>query len=100
MLRFSTVRDLPLVAIVAASLLAACSKKAEAPPPEAAAPAPAAEATPAPKVENTKAFAIGELSAVAVRDGGIEVPNDNKVFGVGRTPEEVAAVVGAAGLPT
>ena len=50
--------------------------------------------------ENVKAFTIGELSAMALRDGGMELPNDNKVFGVGRTPEEVAAVLSAAGLPT
>jgi glyoxylase-like metal-dependent hydrolase (beta-lactamase superfamily II) len=37
---------------------------------------------------------------MALRDGGIEPPNDNKVFGVGRTPEEVAAVLSAAGQPT
>ena len=91
-----------LFAIVAASALAACSKKEEAPPPPAAAPAPApaAEAPAAPKSWNVYAFKIGELSAMALRDGGIEVPNDNKVFGVGRTPEEVAAVLSANGLPT
>jgi glyoxylase-like metal-dependent hydrolase (beta-lactamase superfamily II) len=42
---------------------------------------------------------VGELSALALKDGGIEVPNDNKVLGVGRTPEEVAAVLSANGLP-
>jgi glyoxylase-like metal-dependent hydrolase (beta-lactamase superfamily II) len=83
-------------------LLAACSKKAEAPPPAAAepAPAPAAEPAPAPKVENTKALMVGDLQATAVRDGVLEFPNDNKVFGVGHTPEEVAALLTAAGLPT
>jgi glyoxylase-like metal-dependent hydrolase (beta-lactamase superfamily II) len=30
----------------------------------------------------------------------MELPNDNKVFGVGRTSEEVAAVLSAAGQPT
>jgi glyoxylase-like metal-dependent hydrolase (beta-lactamase superfamily II) len=102
MLRSSSIRGLPLVVIVAASLLTACSRKEEAPPQEEAAPAPAAvaEAAPAPAPANVKAFTIGELSAFALRDGGMEVPNDNKVFGVGRTPEEVAAVLGAAGLPT
>src|SRR5688572_4260735 len=84
-------------AMVAASVLAACSKKDGAPPPPAAAPAPApaAEAPPAPKVEVVHAFKIGELSAMALRDGGMELPNDNKVFGVGGTPEEVAAVLTA-----
>jgi glyoxylase-like metal-dependent hydrolase (beta-lactamase superfamily II) len=102
MLRSSNVRLLSFVALVAASLLAACSKKAEAPPVAAAepAPAPAAEPAPAPKVENTKALMVGELEATAVRDGYLEFPNDNKVFGVGHTPEEVAALLSAAGLPT
>jgi glyoxylase-like metal-dependent hydrolase (beta-lactamase superfamily II) len=43
---------------------------------------------------------IGELSAIALRDGVIAPPNDNKVFGVGRTPEEVAALLSAAAQPT
>ena len=95
-------RLLPLIAIVAASALAACSKTADAPQPQAAAPAPApvAEAPPAPKPENAHAFKIGELSAMSLRDGGIEPPNDNKVFGVGLKPEDVAAVLSAAGQPT
>lgn len=37
---------------------------------------------------------------MALRDGELEVPNDNKIFGVGRTPAEVAALLTAAGLPT
>jgi glyoxylase-like metal-dependent hydrolase (beta-lactamase superfamily II) len=89
-----------LVALTAC-VLAACSKPAEAPKQEAAAPAPApvAEAPP-PKPENAHAFKIGELSAWAVRDGALEFPNDEKVFGVGKTPDEVNAVLTAAGLPT
>ena len=102
MLRSSSVRVLRFIAIVAASMLAACSKKEEAPPAAAAtaAPAPAPEPAPAPKVANAKALMIGDLEATAVRDGSLEFPNDNKVFGVGRTPEEVAALLGAAGQPT
>jgi glyoxylase-like metal-dependent hydrolase (beta-lactamase superfamily II) len=102
MQRLSSASVAPFVAIVAAVLLAACSKKAEAPKEEAAAPAaaPVAETTPAPKPQNVFAFKIGELDALALRDGGLEIPNDNKVFGVGRTPEEVAAVLAAAGQPT
>ena len=91
---------LRFVAFAAVALLTACSKK-EAPPPEAAAP-PVVEAAPAPAPApaNFKTFNIGELSAMALRDGALEVPNDNKVLGVGRTPEEVAAVLAAAGQPT
>jgi len=102
MLRRPNIRVLTFTAaaIVAAMALAACSKKAEAPPPEAAPPpAPVVEAPP-PKPATFKDFMIGELSATALHDGGIEVPNDNKVFGVGHTPEEVAAVLSAGGEPT
>jgi glyoxylase-like metal-dependent hydrolase (beta-lactamase superfamily II) len=104
MLQSAKFRVLSLTAIVAATLLAACSKTPDAPPAAAAAPepapAPSAEPAPAPKPENVRAFKIGEFSAFALRDGGLEPPNDNKVFGVGRTPEEVAALLSAAGQPT
>ena len=53
-----------------------------------------------PRANRPGAFKIGELSAQALRDGELELPNDNKVFGVGRTPAEVAAVLSAAGQPT
>jgi glyoxylase-like metal-dependent hydrolase (beta-lactamase superfamily II) len=90
-----------LVTIVGAFALAACSKTAEAPPPVASEAAPVAEAPPpAPKPENAHEFKIGEFSAVALRDGGMELPNDNKVFGIGKTPEDVAAALSAAGQPT
>lgn len=92
-----------LITLFAAAIaLAACSKSepvAEQPPatpPEA--PADTQPAAPPPlSVQQLK---IGELSAWAVRDGGLELPNDNKVFGVGRTPEEVAAVLSANNLAT
>ena len=50
-------------AIVAASVLAACSKTAEVPPSSTgdAASAPAAEAPAAPKSENVQGFSIGAL---------------------------------------
>jgi len=77
--------------------LAACSKNQESPPPPAA---PAEAAPPAADVAQTfTAFRIGEWSAAALSDGAIEVPNDNQVFGVGRTPAEVATVLTANGLP-
>src|SRR5262245_42559935 len=50
--------------------------------------------------DDARTFAIGDFSAMALRDGTISLPNDNKVFGVGQKPEEVAAVLSAAGLPT
>jgi glyoxylase-like metal-dependent hydrolase (beta-lactamase superfamily II) len=86
------------LALSIAVTLAACSPKSEAPKEPAqetatTAPAPTAQAP-------AGSFSIGELSAVAVRDGGFEFPNDNKVFGVGKKPEDVAAMLTAAGLPT
>jgi glyoxylase-like metal-dependent hydrolase (beta-lactamase superfamily II) len=36
---------------------------------------------------------------MALRDGTISLPNDNKVFGVGHTPAEVAGLLQAAKLP-
>jgi glyoxylase-like metal-dependent hydrolase (beta-lactamase superfamily II) len=91
-----------VLAIVAASALAACSKPAEqpAPPPAAPTPAPVAEAPPAPKELTHKSFMIGELTGIALRDGVLEFPNDNKIFGLGKTPDEVSALLSAAGQPT
>jgi glyoxylase-like metal-dependent hydrolase (beta-lactamase superfamily II) len=78
--------------------LAACSPKSAAPPPAAE------NATPTAPEQTAQApagsFSIGELSAIALRDGAFEFPNDNKIFGVGKTPEDVAAVLTAAGSPT
>ena len=102
MTRLTSARAIPFIAFVAVFALAACSPKADAPKEAAAvpAPAPAAEPAPAPKVENSKALMVGDLQAMAVRDGFVEFPNDNKVFGVGKTPEDVAALLSGAGLPT
>lgn len=89
-----------LVALSAVALTA-CSKHEEAPAPVAETAPPAAEVAPPPaKPEDSHAFSIGELSAWAVRDGALEFPNDQKVFGLGRTPEEVNALLTAANLPT
>lgn len=79
----------PLLCAWLATGLVACS---DPPPPPAAAPAPLSE--------NVRTFNIGGMTGIAVRDGGLDLPNDNQVFGVGLTPEEVAGVLGAAGLPT
>jgi glyoxylase-like metal-dependent hydrolase (beta-lactamase superfamily II) len=91
------------LAILAATTLAACSKPAEAPAPAPAAPAPApaVEAPPpAPKEATHKNFMIGDLTGIALRDGALEFPNDNKIFGLGKTPEDVGALLSAAGQPT
>ena len=111
MLHSFSSRAAALTVFVSVLGLAACSKKDEAPPPVAAAPAaeapapapapaPAAQPAPAPKLSGVHSFTIGQAAAFALRDGGMELPNDNKVFGVGQTPAEVAAVLKAAGQPT
>lgn len=92
-----SIRSSCVVAILAAAWLAGCSKTAEEPAP-ASAPAQA-PADSAASSTNSQSFTIGEFSAVALRDGGIEVPNDNQVFGVGLEPEDVAAVLSANNLP-
>lgn len=87
---------------ISALALAACSKKEAAPPAESTpAAAPVADAPPPPpKPANVNTFMIGELSASSLRDGTLEFPNDNKIFGVGHTSDEVAALLSAAGQPT
>ena len=93
-----------LLALIIATALAACSPPGDAPqaPADTAAATPASTpaAAPAPASADVEPFAIGSLSAFALRDGALEFPNDNKVFGVGHTPEEVAAELSAAGVPT
>jgi glyoxylase-like metal-dependent hydrolase (beta-lactamase superfamily II) len=100
MQRSSIIRGTSLLAV--SIVLAACSKQEEAPPPPTESPAPAVEAapTPTPVSQTVRAFGVGELQAFALSDGGLDLPNDNKVFGVGQTPEDVAAVLSAAGQPT
>ena len=93
-----------LLALIIATALAACSPPGDAPQAPAdtvaATPASTPAAAPAPASADVEPFAIGSLSAFALRDGALEFPNDNKVFGVGHTPEEVAAELSAAGVPT
>src|SRR5215471_18465058 len=74
----TSVRLFPILFI--ALLCAACEKKPEPP----AAPAPAA-ATPVVD-ENVHQFKIGELTAVALKGGVLQFPNDNKIFDVGHSP--------------
>jgi glyoxylase-like metal-dependent hydrolase (beta-lactamase superfamily II) len=93
-----------LAAVIVATALAACSSRPDAPPREQeAASVPetvTAERAPAVKASDARNFNLGEFSATALRDGGLKFPNDNKVFGVGHTPAEVAALLSSAGQPT
>lgn len=80
-----------VLAVLGGSLsVAGCSR-----PDETGEPATA----PAPASPDVHRFKIGSLEAIALRDGGMTVPNDNAILGVGRTPAEVAAVLTASGLP-
>ena len=98
MLRLSTCRASSLAAMATFTLLA-CSSKEDAAPATPTEPA-VADTAAVRQSENVFTFRVGELTAVALRDGGLELANDNKVLGVGRTPEEVAEVLSANGLPT
>jgi glyoxylase-like metal-dependent hydrolase (beta-lactamase superfamily II) len=91
-----------LGAVILAAALAACTARPAAPEreQEAAASRASAEKAPAVKPSDARNFRLGDYSATALHDGDLTFPNDNKVFGVGRTPAEVAAVLKSAGQPT
>lgn len=82
-------------AAVAVIALAACSVRPAASPEPQGEPIDLAAAA-----ASVRTFTLGEFSAMSLLDGTVSFPNDNKVFGVGRTPAEVAAVLAAAALPT
>jgi len=97
----STKISMFLVALFVAVVLVACSGgKDRAQSAASAAVTPSAsQSTATPRSEDIECFTIGDLSAVALHDGTLNFPNDNEVFGVGRTPGDVAAVLEAAGAP-
>jgi glyoxylase-like metal-dependent hydrolase (beta-lactamase superfamily II) len=97
--RLASVSMLP-IGLLAAVAFAGCSRETPPPPTDATVTAPAAQSTPAlSQSEDVKTFTIGDLSAAALRDGALEFPNDNQVFGVGQTPAAVASLLSAAGAP-
>lgn len=85
---------LATASLILAAVLAGCSPAGDSKPDAAAPVAPTV-----PAVADIHDFRIGALEAVALKDGGLDVPNDNKTLGLGRTPEAVAAVLTAAALP-
>lgn len=96
------------MAVILATALAACGTRPAAPDREQAA-AKASEAAgkaqnpgkaPAVDPSDARNFTLGEFAATALRDGTVSFPNDNKIFGVGHTPAEVAQLLSSAGLPT
>lgn len=91
-------RSIPVA--LTAFLLIACSK-----PETASAPRPTAAETPppppAPSLDETvRDFRIGAYAAMALRDGALQVLNDAKTIGLGRSPEEIATLLSAAGVST
>jgi len=64
-------------------------------PPKDAKPASAAA-----RNEDVRAFTIGKLQAIALRDGRLLFANDGKTLGVGQSPQDVAATLLAAAKPT
>lgn len=88
-----------LVAAAGAAVLVACSPSSDTPetPQEPASTTASGQpyiADPAYR------FTIGDFAATALLDGTLTVPNDGKVFAVDRSPEEVAALLTAASLPS
>lgn len=57
-------------------------------------------AAPEPAPPGATAFRLGTMRLAALVDARNVVPNDGSVFGIDQTPEAVAAVLRAAGLPT
>lgn len=91
----------PLTLAIAAAL-AACSPSTETPVSETpVVETPAAPVIPAfAESADVKPFAIGSLQAAALRDGGLQAPNDNKIIAINKNKAEVDAVLTANGLPT
>jgi glyoxylase-like metal-dependent hydrolase (beta-lactamase superfamily II) len=58
-----------------------------------------AHAAPATPVAQFQAFKIGSYSAVALKDGALEMPNDGKSFVVGQSNETVGAALKQGGAP-
>lgn len=85
-------------ALLASTLLVACSHPKPAPAPTAA-PGPAAPPAAAAVQPEIHPFKIGALDAVALRDGALQLPNDGKLVALGHDPKEVAALLTAAGQP-
>jgi glyoxylase-like metal-dependent hydrolase (beta-lactamase superfamily II) len=83
---------------LAALLLAACQPANDGNTGEPASPNPQGIVAP-PAEKPAYRFKIGGLDAIALFDGTNPVPNDNQVFGVGLTPQAVAAPLAAAGQP-
>ncbi|MFT4911839.1 MAG: glyoxylase-like metal-dependent hydrolase (beta-lactamase superfamily II) [Brevundimonas sp.] len=85
---------LATASLILAAVLAGCSPAGDSKSDAAATAAPSV-----PAVADIYNFRIGALEAVALKDGELDVRNDNQTFGMGHTPEDVSAVLTAAALP-
>jgi glyoxylase-like metal-dependent hydrolase (beta-lactamase superfamily II) len=77
----------------------ATAAKPEAPPPPVAPAAPAVKTGPVPASPQMKSFKLGAFTVVSLRDATFVAANDNKVIGVGLTPDAIAVELKKAGLP-
>jgi glyoxylase-like metal-dependent hydrolase (beta-lactamase superfamily II) len=89
-----------LMTLIVASALVACSPRSDTPREPANAAATAPMSKPMSKADDVQTFPVGDFSAMALRDGALEFPNDSKTFGVGRTSAEVTELLTGTGLPT
>lgn len=87
-----------VLALALAMALAGCGRS-EAPPAQPASESAAAGVDTAAHPDAHR-FAIGQLEAVVLKDGDIQVPNDGTVIAIGQPGEETDALLQAAGQPT
>lgn len=84
------------VTLIVSSAIVACSDTSGS-----AQQADTATTSAAPDAGNgVWSFQIGDVQAFALRDGSLDFPNDGKIFAINRTPEDVAGLLSAAGLPS
>lgn len=92
-------RMMMMGAAFAALMLAACNPNANGQKSGDSAPPNPTQTVAAPAEKPVYRFKIGALDAIALFDGENPVKNDNQTFGVGLTPQAVAAPLTAAGQP-
>ena len=85
-------------AALAGLILAACQPANDQKPGDPSPPTPQ-QTVAAPAEKPVYRFKVGALDAIALFDGQNPVRNDNQTFGVGLTPQAVAAPLTAAGQP-
>lgn len=100
MRKFSMKRFSPVA--FAISLAVGIGGCADGTPPATAEPAAEAAAGStfeAPMQQDVHRFSIGRFEAFALKDGRLAFPNDGETIGIGRSPDEVGALLRAAGEP-